>query len=626
MAEELRVCPNCGGKNLLQASRCVNCGLELEDFFRIEGQIESPSATLPIPGDEEGLPELLRDLQQPNLGGVFGGNPKSEDTKPIASTPEAKQEMPDWLSRVRERAKVEDPSGELIKKTSAADEVKEDPERVSKEFDAWIARLQETAQREAMIKAKTARPNETREDGVPDWLLRVRELQPKPEEKAIEEAPASKDETPQEAPKWDSGWSDEDLEKLRLGEYLEPERISASVEDEQLEEEPVEEGVELAVPETDEPDEGVQETLALTEEPVIEHAISDLDEEKPLSDTLVVPLENEKTLADDSKIAEAAEPIAEQDTSEKSSADKAQADLLLLKSQNERVEMLKALIAQEGKHTFTSRIKQPQRPNWSHLLLPLLMLLGILGALLLGDSAWPKVGASKAANVAFTDAIDQVKVGEAVLVVFDYQASTSAEIEIGVGEVLERLIDKSADLTLQTTQVSGLWLTDSLHQRPGLSNLPKVDFVPGSTLGMLIQTLEMPANPVITAAATTDKQGSGLLSYKRILLVSDSSASIRDWMEQINPWLPAGTLLVIAPHQESVGLSVYYDSAQIGGYLAGMSDFSVLSANQDSYEAPLASYRAYQVGLLIMIMLLLLGMVLKADQDVDSQPEPEVVK
>ena len=219
-----------------------------------------------------------------------------------------------------------------------------------------------------------------------------------------------------------------------------------------------------------------------------------------------------------------------------------------------------------------------------------------------------------------------MKPGEAVLVVFDYQASTSAELEVGVVEVLKRLTDKSANLTLQTTQVSGLWLTDSLHQRPGLSNLPKVDFVPGSTLGMLIQTLEMPANPVITAAATTDKQGSGLLSYKRILLVSDSSASIRDWMEQINPWLPAGTLLVIAPHQESVGLSVYYDSAQIGGYLAGMSDFSVLSANQDSYEAPLASYRAYQVGLLIMIMLLLLGMVLKADQDVDSQPEPEVVK
>jgi hypothetical protein len=97
-------------------------------------------------------------------------------------------------------------------------------------------------------------------------------------------------------------------------------------------------------------------------------------------------------------------------------------------------------------------------------------------------------------------------------------------------------------------------------------------------------------------------------------------------MEQINPWLPAGTLLFVASHQEAVGLSVYYDSAQIGGYLAGMSDFTVLLGDGTPSGAPLTSHRAYQVGLLVMMMLLLLGMVLKADQDVDRQFESEVIK
>jgi len=183
MTEELRDCPHCGNKNLPTASRCVHCGLELEEFFSFEGQNDSGEVPLVPPGEEEGLPELLRDLQQPDLGGIFG-EPKEGDTRPIGEEEQktVSPAVPEWLSRVRERAKVEYPSGDPIRKTGAIETGKTDRDRVSQEFDAWIARLQESARREAMLKAKAVRSSGLNEEGVPDWLQRVRELHPKPEE------------------------------------------------------------------------------------------------------------------------------------------------------------------------------------------------------------------------------------------------------------------------------------------------------------------------------------------------------------------------------------------------------------------------------------------------------------
>ena len=102
MTEELRDCPHCGNKNLPTASRCVHCGLELEEFFSFEGQNDSGEVPLVLPGEEEGLPELLRDLQQPDLGGIFG-EPKEGDTRPIGEEEQktVSPAVPEWLSRVR---------------------------------------------------------------------------------------------------------------------------------------------------------------------------------------------------------------------------------------------------------------------------------------------------------------------------------------------------------------------------------------------------------------------------------------------------------------------------------------------------------------------------------------------
>jgi len=641
MAEELCVCPNCGGKNLLQASRCVHCGLELEEFFHIEDQIEADSPLVLNPEDEDGLPELLRDLQKPDLGGVFGQNAETEAVRPIIKNSEQESpQMPDWLSRVRERAKVEDPKGELVKKVSTADEVTDESKRVAQEFDAWIARLQESARREAMLKAKGKKPDESSEDGVPKWFQRVRELQPRPDEQTPEDPPLTNSGEFTEIEKWDSGWSEEDLEKLRRGEYLDPEgpvkplgepetEMANPVEQEETSFEPDNEGTNDLDIEKNKP----------VVEPGVEHQISELEDD---NETLTPPLfpveefesEAKDRLTTDERMGSEEEiSLSAIDTSEQNDSigkpviEGSSEDLLLLKSQNERVKLLLNLVAQEGKVSVVRRLIQPQRSNWSYILLPLLLLVGIIGAILLGSSAWPRSNATKAANVAFVEAIESVEPGDATLVVFDYQAATSAEIEIGASKMLRLLIERNADLTLQTTQSADLWLLDGLRKKPGFSSLPKVNFIPGGNLGMLKQILYFPISSAdAQALAQNSLELTSLLSYSRILVISDSSASIRDWIEQINPWLPGGTLLFLTSHQEVVTLSAYYDSGQIGGYVAGLNEFNALDRNATPYDESLTSYRAYQVGLLVMIMLILLGMVLKADQDSDRQVEQGVVE
>jgi hypothetical protein len=37
MSAEMILCPHCGKENLPQATRCVHCGEDLEELFRIEG-------------------------------------------------------------------------------------------------------------------------------------------------------------------------------------------------------------------------------------------------------------------------------------------------------------------------------------------------------------------------------------------------------------------------------------------------------------------------------------------------------------------------------------------------------------------------------------------------------------
>jgi len=101
--------------------------------------------------------------------------------------------VPDWLERIRQRAADEkNATGELARGIDSMEKLRAQDKQseIDQEFANWIARLRENKQQEAMQSARQKPSEET-----PEWLQRIRALQPKPEEEETQpvETPASEE-------------------------------------------------------------------------------------------------------------------------------------------------------------------------------------------------------------------------------------------------------------------------------------------------------------------------------------------------------------------------------------------------------------------------------------------------
>jgi hypothetical protein len=96
-----------------------------------------------------------------------------------------------------------------------------------------------------------------------------------------------------------------------------------------------------------------------------------------------------------------------------------------------------------------------------------------------------------------------------------------------------------------------------------------------------------------------------------ILLVSDSFEFLRSWLEQIAPWHADVPVVAISTGTNNAVLLPYFESNQLRGYLAGLADSSDQIAHQ----------RAWQVGVLLMMIVLILGIITKLDVDSTHREE-----
>ena len=169
--------------------------------------------------------------------------------------------------------------------------------------------------------------------------------------------------------------------------------------------------------------------------------IAELDEESAAGDRIEPDISVKPEETAEVVESEPAESECEA-VSEKKETEDLQPDLLLLKSQYERANLLKQLINQEGKASFTPRINPPARGGAAQIILALLMLIGVIGAVLIGDAVWPRPAVPALAAAAFKQSLENLKPGDMVLVVLDYQPAASADIEPGVTAVFRTLQEK----------------------------------------------------------------------------------------------------------------------------------------------------------------------------------------
>jgi len=88
-----------------------------------------------------------------------------------------------------------------------------------------------------------------------------------------------------------------------------------------------------------------------------------------------------------------------------------------------------------------------------------------------------------------SDQIQALAENDQVLVVLDYQAATSPELEALTAPLLEQLQTKGAKLAIVTTQPSGLFLAQTLLAQAGLPENTRVDYLPGSYLSLISQAV-----------------------------------------------------------------------------------------------------------------------------------------
>ena len=665
---ELNLCPNCGKENLPMATRCVHCGSDMEALFTIFGQPQIPEEEA-----EESLPDIIEEIRNDPSLQTPSEEPPSPELVPANRIDESildSEQLPDWLAKVRERAQgEEDAIGDLASGTMAMDAARNEEASagVEGEFNAWINRIREKSQQENSVRARQL-PSENEEpDQVPEWLQRIRALRPRPEEDITHEvktSPAYADDLPRE-------WTDEALQELRrqaLSEDQEQETepllsASASTEDEAT---PVEPELEAAsepvqeesgsieedfhnIPEDEDayfvpvPVEDLNQFTEVEEDSVVggtqeEPATGEIEspEQEPGQDTpelaevLTEEVAPEEAIVEpeESETPEQIEPESvpvevedearmgveehEGDSEEEQPTDSAAVppDLLLLRDQQDRASLLASLIEQEGRVTAGKQAVRKPSGKAGRLALALLLLIGLIVSILIGPSPIPTEALGSLPALALGDQIQTLAENDKVLVVLDYQAATSRELEALAAPMLEKLHAQGVQLSFLTTQPSGLFLAQSLLAQAGLPENTMVEYLPGSYLNLIGWAV----NPAISATGDDLLQVRNLYPFRLVLLVSDSSDNIRGWLEQIAPWIESLNFAAITTQMEAPVLSPYFDSGQLVGYAAGIADGNI--GTQSTF-----SYRAYRVGLLLMLVMLLLGMISKGEEDAIRKEE-----
>lgn len=648
------------------ATRCVHCGSEMESLFTIFGQPQVPEEE-----GEDSLPDIIEEIRTDPALQVPAEpepNPEAQPSDQAEEQTLPGDQLPNWLAKVRERAtEEEDAIGGLVSGTIAMDAVRgeEGSAGVEGEFNAWINRIREKSEQENSARVRQLPSESESSDEVPEWLQRIRALSPRPEEEITHEVkttPAYADDLPKE-------WTDEALLELRrqaLAEAHEQETeplpdTGSSTEAEELPAEPVEEGTgepaqqeprfsetefhNIPNDEEEYPEPAPVTDLNLQPSQEEEFPADDADEQEPETDDakeaekeFIQDISQQESIPKDVLLEEepAREPEAhempepqepeslpaeavspgeepEEEPGEEEQPTESAAvppDLLLLRDQQDRASLLASLIEEEGRVTAGKQAARKPSGREGRLAVALLLIIGLIVSMLIGPASMPTDTPRSLPALALDEQIKTLAEGDRVLVVLDYQAATSRELEALAAPLLEQFHSQDVHLEFFTTQPSGLFLAQSLIAQTDLPEDTKVDYLPGSYLSLISSAVD----PTISDGVGNPNPVKDLHTFKLVLLVSDSSDAIRGWLEQIAPWIETLNFAAVTTQMEAPVLIPYFDSGQLVGYAAGIADGNL--SLQTAFN-----YRAFRVGLLLMLVMLLLGMISKGEADAIRREE-----
>jgi hypothetical protein len=685
------ICSVCGERNLQDAKHCQACGADLEmaipagledmdaaDAVDAENGIDADDGLDFFEEPEEDLPGLLHTLKEEHTQAPSG---ESETVDPAdVSVPDSDlfpedredpQEIPDWLNRVRQRAREEeDAVGDLIRRTAAHEENLNPENRDARHesFEAWIERLRDEARDKASGSPEDISDPEE-DDGLeesaePEWLTRIRVEQhdiPAVDGAGLTAVSAAQG---QDLPDWLMNLSEEDgaeaetdpegidfkdaapqaptaeadeaapvdpspqaaaFLESRAVAAPEPETGGAASETEsdnplEIEGEPSDKK-HLGSPLDAEPD----EADALEADPIQDQATGDESEKNAdLQATRQIfppPLEPEQDVTREIRgLASGEGPegwlIAQAAATMPGRVPGKRAPLEVTPKQQQQAELLAAVIADE-RSPRPAGLRSKLSSAWLlRLVIGLLLVLTLVFSLFTGEQqAAPDIPLSPSA-AALISGLDALPADAAVLLIFDVQPGYSGEMAMVSGPVLSELVQEgrviyTAGSSASAPLLAQRFLTEVVDEE-GLSfsedRIVDLGYFPVDTYGHFGMAASL-ASPQTLLGFMDPLASLDAAFVDAVFLIADRFEGARLWMEQLGTLAPDRPVYLLVSAQAGPMLNPYWDSGQAAGLISGISDTVALEAHLSRPGEGARRWQAYQAGKLLIAALLTIGLI-----------------
>jgi hypothetical protein len=245
-------------------------------------------------------------------------------------------------------------------------------------------------------------------------------------------------------------------------------------------------------------------------------------------------------------------------------------------------------------------------------LAPVLLLAGLAAAWMLPDPASLRLASDPAAAEGWTSALDSLPDDPTVLIGFDPDIGTYAEVRPTVRAALADLLNRNARLVLVSLTPEGraLLVAELARLRRAEANparLLDLGYVPGSEAALV----SIASGPPVPAGAEGEiarrLADDGIGAVDAAVVVGGNDLGPRSWVEQVGPRVVGLPILAIAPTVLLPELQPYLGSGQLAALLGtprdgatyrSLADLGSLERLREVGEPPLA---ALTLGLLIAV-------------------------
>ncbi|NCB36819.1 MAG: hypothetical protein EOM58_12355 [Clostridia bacterium] len=220
-----------------------------------------------------------------------------------------------------------------------------------------------------------------------------------------------------------------------------------------------------------------------------------------------------------------------------------------------------------------------------------------------------------------------------VLVVMDYEAALSGELNALASGPIQDLLTSGARLTFLSDVPAGAALTENLLQSAAAEvstyqaadQVVNLGYLPGGAASLASfasdprQTIPV---DIYTESAWSKPALQGitqLSDFNAVLLLTDNGDNLRAWIEQVSPALADTPVLVVSSAQSAPIVQPYVQSSQISGVIAGLPGAASYDQLMQRSGGVVRRYwDAYQAGLFLILIVILLGIVIQTMRRLSS--------